>query len=114
MKINLVTEQSNFLQDIRRLLTFIEKKEFIVTIGEAYRTQEQQEIYIKTGKSKTKNSMHLKRLAIDLNFFTSDFKLTYDKEILQKFGNFWESLHTKNRWGGNWQFVDTPHFERFI
>nr|WP_223154740.1 hypothetical protein [Campylobacter concisus] len=28
-------------------------------------------------------------------------------------GNYWESLNTLNRWGGNFKnFIDVPHFER--
>jgi hypothetical protein len=32
---------------------------------------------------------------------------------LKPVGEFWESLDTKNSWGGNWNsFKDVPHFER--
>jgi peptidoglycan L-alanyl-D-glutamate endopeptidase CwlK len=58
------------------------------------------------------NSLHLKRCAIDLNFF-KDGKLIYDIKQLQIVGNYWESLHEKNEWGGNWKsFKDVPHFQR--
>jgi hypothetical protein len=30
-------------------------------------------------------------------------------------GAYWESLHPKNRWGGNFKsLVDCPHFERNV
>ena len=60
------------------------------------------------------NSKHLKRLAIDFNFFING-ELTYDKNRLQLLGDFWENLNEKNRWGGNFKaFIDTPHFERNV
>jgi len=80
--------------------------------GELFRTKEQQKIYLDSGKSKTINSKHLLNLAIDLNFFNLEGELTYKKKDLQWIGDFWESLNDKNEWGGNWKFLDTPHFQR--
>lgn len=113
----LVPIQSEFMQDVALLLTFISVTDFIVTGGEIYRSKEQQEIHIKFGRSTTYNSKHLKRLAIDLNFFkkgkSGKWMYTVSKKKLQKFGDYWESLHPKNTWGGNWKSpVDTPHFQR--
>ena len=109
---SLVAEQYAFVQDIRKLLAKTEELGFVVTFGEAYRTNEQQAIYIKTGRSKTMNSNHLRRCAFDFNFF-KDGQLTWDKAVLQPLGDFWESLNPKNSWGGNWNsFKDVPHFER--
>ncbi len=74
-------------------------------------------MHVKNGRSVTMNSQHLKRLAVDLNFFKTmsdgELKLTYDVEEIRPLGQFWETLDTANRWGGNWDsFKDTPHFER--
>jgi peptidoglycan L-alanyl-D-glutamate endopeptidase CwlK len=111
---SLVQEQQLFLLDACRLIAFATKQGFVVTGGELFRTAEQQEIYVKTGRSKTMNSNHLKRCAIDLNFF-KDGKLVYDKALLQPVGDYWESLNKKNSWGGNWNsFKDVPHFERRV
>jgi peptidoglycan L-alanyl-D-glutamate endopeptidase CwlK len=110
----LVQEQQLFLLDACRLIAFATKQGFVITGGELYRTTEQQEIYVKTGRSKTMNSNHLKRCAIDLNFF-KEGKLVYDKKVLQPIGDYWESLNKKNSWGGNWNsFKDVPHFERRV
>ena len=74
----------------------------------------EQAIYFKTGRSKTMNSIHLKRCAIDLNFF-KDGKIIWDKATIAPLGVYWESLHAKNRWGGNFSnLVDCPHFERNV
>ena len=111
---SLVTEQQAFLLDVCRLVAFATKQGFVVTGGELFRTAEQQEIYVKTGRSKTMNSLHLKRCAIDLNFF-KDGQIIWDKGVLAPLGAFWESLHPKNRWGGNFKsLVDCPHFERNV
>lgn len=109
---SLVTEQAKFLKDVCKLLAKAEEMKLVVTAGELYRTTEQQQIYVKTGRSKTMNSNHLRRCAIDLNFFV-DGKLTYDISILTPLGLYWKSLDPKNDWGGFWRsFKDVPHFER--
>lgn len=110
----LVTEQAAFLQDCAKLIQHAAEQGWTVTAGELFRTPEQQAIYVKTGRSKTSNSYHLKRLAIDLNFFR-DGKLVYDRSALAELGGYWESLSPKNSWGGNWRtFVDLPHFQRTV
>jgi predicted chitinase/peptidoglycan hydrolase-like protein with peptidoglycan-binding domain len=114
---SLVPEQSEFLLQVAELIQKAAELGFVISGGELYRTPEQQALHIKNGRSKTMNSQHLKRLAVDLNFFktTPDGKLhlTYDREDLRPLGQFWEELDPANRWGGNWSsFKDTPHFER--
>lgn len=110
---SLLNEQQAFLLDAAKLINKAHELGFLVTAGELYRTPEQQKIYVETGRSKTFNSMHLKRLAIDLNIF-KDGKLCTVSEI-EPLGEFWESLHPKNRWGGRFKSLkDGPHFERLI
>lgn len=109
---SLSQEQAAFLLDACKLIQYASEQGWMVTGGELYRTPEQQEIYLKTGRSKTMASNHLKRCAIDLNFF-KDGKLVWDKQMLAPLGQYWESLNPKNRWGGNFKsLVDVPHFER--
>lgn len=109
---SLVAEQAEFLLDVTELIQFARKEGWVITGGELFRTPEQQAIYVQSGRSKTMASNHLRRCAIDLNFFR-DGRLVYDKGLLQPLGDFWEALHPKNSWGGNWNsFKDVPHFER--
>lgn len=109
-----VAEQAAFLLDVGRLVQKATEMGFVVTAGELYRTPEQQEIYVKTGRSRTMNSLHIQRRAVDLNFFLNG-KLTYDKAVLAPLGAYWESLHPLNSWGGNGvKLVDTPHFSRGV
>ena len=54
------------------------------------------------------NSLHYKRLAIDLNLFKDGKYLTKTSD--HKFlGIFWEQLHINNRWGG--RYNDGNHYE---
>lgn len=109
-----VREQAAFLLDLAKLIEYATAQGFVVTGGELYRTPEQQQIYVKTGRSRTMNSLHLQRRAVDLNFF-KDGKLVYDKGTLAPLGLFWESLHPLNSWGGNGvKLVDVPHFSRGV
>jgi len=114
---SLIREQSIFLTQVCELLKKASELGFAVSGGELYRTPEQQALHVKNGRSQTMNSQHMKRLAIDLNFFREDAdgsaQLTYDVEDLRPLGAYWESMDPANRWGGNWSsFKDTPHFER--
>ena len=117
----LVQEQWEFLKDVSKLINKAEELGIMLTAGEMYRTQEQQEIYVRTGKSKTMNSNHLKRLAVDFNFFIND-ELVYNHKLIDELAKYWENLNPKNRWGGNFDkdwsrpdsFKDQPHFERKI
>ena len=111
---SIVNEQAAFLLDVAKLIQWATQEGFTVTAGELYRSLEQQQIYFKTGRSKTLNSQHMKRLAIDLNFFVNG-KLTWSKDILAPVGAYWESLNPKNRWGGNFKSLcDVPHYERNV
>lgn len=110
----MVTEQNAFLTDFALLIQEAQKRGFEVSAGELLRTPEQQKIYFDTGRSKTLDSNHLKKLAGDLNFF-KDGKWIQTKAELVELGEFWENLNPLNRWGGNFKsLVDCPHFERHL
>ena len=47
---SLSQEQAAFLRDMGKLVEFATSQGFLVTAGELYRTPEQQEIYVKTGR----------------------------------------------------------------
>ena len=100
--------QEAFSRDLLKLMTKAYQLGYQIRIGEVQRTEEQQAIYIKTGRSKTMNSMHLKKCAADLHF-TKEGTLCYPEEL----GRFWESLDTLNSSGMFWKsFKDAAHFER--
>lgn len=111
----LVDHQQDFLQDFGKLIAFIYTIDGLsATMGEAWRPPQMQEIYYNTGKSKTLDSQHGKRLAIDLNFFMFGKLLVSEadhKKYVTVVGDYWESLNPLNCWGGRWGW-DYPHFER--
>ena len=119
---SLFDEQSAFSADVARLITWVLAQGYKVSFGEAWRTAEQQAIYVKTGRSKTLKSKHLERLAVDLNFKSKTGKMLCSVEDHAEIGRYWESLSIKNRWGGNFDkdwsksdnFKDAPHFERVV
>lgn len=109
----LETAQELFVVDVLALVTKAKQLGFGVRFGEVYRTPEQQQIYVQTGRSLTMNSQHLKRLAIDLVLVREGRIATKDQ--IMELGAYWESLSPRNRWGGNFsKLVDTPHFERQV
>jgi len=119
--------QAIFSYNVADLILYANSIGVALTFGEAYRPQSQQYLYyygkdlrvldnsleLVNGKvrSKTLNSKHNKRLAVDFNFFI-DGELTYDHPLIDKLGKYWEDMDSKNRWGGNFSsFRDAPHFE---
>jgi len=122
---SLVMTQHEFLMNVAELLKYAEQHGYIVTGGELWRPIEMQKLYVQTGRSKTMQSQHLNRLAIDLNFFSKThsgtLKLLSRREDIAELGKLWENMNANNRWGGSWRgkiesgrytFIDIPHFER--
>lgn len=97
---SLSAKQRDFSLALGHFLVWINTyTEYEVTLGEAYRTQEQQDLYLKTGKSKKKYSKHQYRLAQDLNLY-KDGKYCTDKEEYRTLGEKWESMG--GIWGGRY------------
>lgn len=118
---NLIDNQRIFAGHLALLITKANEMGFAVTMGECQRPVEMQELYFKSGRSKTMNSMHIVRLAADLNLFCGN-RLCVAAEI-KPLGKWWEDLDPANRWGGSWRglvesgassFIDSPHFERKV
>ena len=104
--------QQIFSKHIARLIRHAELLGIDLTFGEADRTEYQQKEYVRLKKSKTMHSNHLRRLAVDFNFFING-KLYYEHELITQLGKYWESIDPLNRWGGHFKSIkDNPHFER--
>ena len=102
--------QEAYTRDHVKLLLRAFELGYEVRKGEAQRMPEMQALYVQTGRSKTFNSMHIKKLADDLHFMKGG-KLCYPEEL----GRYWESLNPLNQAGMFWKsFKDSPHFERKV
>ena len=100
-------KQSKFAQMVAKLVTWAFENGFEVTLGEAFRTDEQQGIYVKNGSSKIQRSKHQDRLAIDLNLFV-DGKYQESTKAYTPLGDCWKDMG--GIWGGDWGW-DGNHFE---
>lgn len=104
-------QQSDFSYDVSKLIQYIEAEGYYCTFGETYRTPEQAKIYAQEGKGIV-DSLHCRRLAVDLNIFNYKGVYLTKTEDYEPFGLYWESLSIGNRWGGNFKRADGNHFER--
>lgn len=111
--------QEIFAKHVVQLIQKAWELGYSVRLGEVQRPIEMQEIYVKTGRSKTMDSQHIKKLAIDLVLLIDGKICTHEQ--IKPLGNWWQELDPANRWGGSWRglieakkssFVDAPHFER--
>lgn len=81
-----------------------------VTMGECYRSPEEAARLAKLGKG-IKNSLHISRLAVDLNLFRDGVYLT-DGEAHRMLGIYWESLSVGKPYNCDWggHFGDANHY----
>lgn len=110
---NLSQQQQAFAKDVAKLIEAIFSRGYSCTLGEAFRTAEQAQIYAQNGKGII-DSLHCKRLAIDLNLFDPNGEYQSDSKEYEQFGLMWESLNPLNKWGGRFPAprVDGNHFQR--
>lgn len=103
-------KQHIFAMNVSRLLQHVESIGLTCSIGEVFRTPEQAEIYAKEGKGII-DSLHCKKLAIDLHLFSPHGQYLTDTKSYEPLGEYWQSLSPANRWGGFFKRVDCVHFE---
>ena len=95
--------QSEFAKEFAEFVVWLYEQGYEVTFGEAQRTEEMAEIYLKQGKSKAgKDSLHCKKLAFDI-FIFKDGKLIEDKNELSGIGIKWESMSELNCGYRDWE-----------
>ena len=118
-KLTLREKQSVFLRNVARLITWAFGQGYELTGGELLRTDEQQALYRRAGKSRVVRSLHQDKLAVDLLLFVKG-KYISDSARYAPLGRYWCSLDPANRWGGDWDrdgetadelFPDGNHFE---
>lgn len=94
-------KQSRFAMEASRLIQQAFQLGFEVTLGEAWRTPEQAQLNAQKGIGIT-NSLHIERLAIDLNLFKDGMLIT-DDEGHRDLGAWWISQSQDHYWGGNFK-----------
>ena len=101
--------QEEFAQAAAQLIQKAHKMGYTVTMGEAWRTPQQAQWNADHGTG-IAHSLHIERLAIDLNFFKDGAYVT-DGEVLREVGQWWKSLGANYRWGGDFTHLpDGNHF----
>lgn len=99
-------KQQKFTFLISQLIAWVYGNGYKMTFGEAYRTPEQAALNAQRGIG-IANSLHTKRLAVDLNLFKDGQYLTKTEDYATV-GEYWEQLDAGCRWGG--RFNDGNHF----
>lgn len=109
-------KQRLFVSLIGKLIAWAYSNNYELSFGEAVRTKEQAAANANSGAG-ISNSLHLIRLAVDLNLFV-DSSVDIDDDIYQKdssayrpLGEYWKTLHPLCRWGGDFKGrPDGNHF----
>lgn len=103
-------KQSLFAVNLAKLILWInEQPGHTCTVGEVWRPDEMQGVYLQTGKSKAKRSRHQDKLAADINLFVNN-NYCSDGEAYKGAAEYWKSLHPDNVAGYDWGW-DANHFE---
>lgn len=103
-------KQALFSVNLSLLIQKIMQEGKFCSIGEVYRTKEQAQWYAEKGLG-IKNSLHCKKLAVDINLFDAKGNYLTQLEDYEIFGEYWCDLHVDNIWGGSFLRRDMGHFE---
>jgi len=106
--VTLSEKQRLFTRLLAQLITWSFANGYELTFGEVLRTQEQAAANAASGKGISR-SLHLIRLAADLNLFINGEYRT-STEDHKALGDYWMSLHPLCRWGGNFSKPDGNHY----
>lgn len=101
-------KQRKFTKLVGVLIAFAYSEGYELTFAEAYRTPEQAALNAKTGAG-ISNSLHTKRLAVDMNLFIDGVYQT-QSEAYKPLGEYWKSLDPDCAWGGDFSRPDGNHF----
>lgn len=109
---SLLEKQDEFARCVTKLILHAQMSGYMVSLGEAYRTPEQAQWNATQGKGIVK-SLHILRLAIDINLFKNGVYLTRSEDY-KLLGEWWEELkpigNYKCCWGGRFTRADGNHF----
>jgi hypothetical protein len=101
----LIDEQCAFTECLSLLIRQALLLGYRVKIHEVNRDLETQKMYVRDGKSKTLESRHLDKCAVDLVLVKGGLVISAGEEF-RPLGEYWESLG--GRWGGRFGLEDQP------
>ena len=101
-------KQRKFTRLVAQLISWAYGDGYELTFGEAYRTPEQAALNAQTGAG-ISNSLHTKRLAVDMNLFIEGVYQT-ESGAYKPLGEYWKSLDPDCAWGGDFSRPDGNHF----
>jgi hypothetical protein len=105
--VTLRERQSLFAKLFAELVLEVYRRGYECTLDWGYRPPEVAEYYASIGVG-IRNSLHIKKLAHDLNLFKDGVWLRQSEDHAP-FGEWWERQHPLCRWGGRWG--DGNHYE---
>lgn len=109
----MVEKQAEFLKTVAIFIQKATEMGYLLTSGEFWRPPVTAKYYAENGKG-IANSLHIQRLAADLNAFFEgkylDGSQSWHIAHLEKLGNLWESLADRARWGGRFTKKDYNHY----
>jgi len=101
--------QRRFLPLVAKLIDFAYQQGYELTAGELYRSPEQAALNAQHGTG-IANSLHILRLAIDVQLFKDGVYLT-DSAQYKPLGDYWKTLDPACAWGGDFTTrQDGNHF----
>ena len=100
-------KQKIFTRNIAELIAWAYNMGYELTVGDAYRDKRSHGAMGTRLAYGRPDSLHKQRLAMDFNLFKDGI---YQKttEAHRPLGDYWESLHPDNAWGGH--FNDGNHY----
>lgn len=100
--------QEEFAQSAAKLIQKAAEFGYGVTLGETWRTPQQAQ-WDADHHIGIAHSLHMDRLAIDLNLFKDGVFLTTPDAYVQ-LGSWWKTLGPSYRYGGDFKIKDWDHF----
>ena len=101
-------KQRLFTKLVGNLITWSYANGYELTFGEAER-KKAEALLNAAQRDGIKNSLHLIRLAVDLNLFINGEYKT-GLEDYRPLGEYWKSLDPNCCWGGDFHHPDADHF----
>jgi hypothetical protein len=105
---SLNAKQARFLSKIAKLIVWANGQGIQLIGAELFRTPEQAAINAEKGVG-IKNSVHRKKLALDMYIYKNNTILWSGPEY-EKLGRKWETMAIDARWGGDFRRRDVYHF----